>query len=201
MSTNSIAFTPSTSSPQTSFEDRPSVSYWQDSISRFQKNRRSTFSGLFVLFLILFATIGPFMWSIDPTLQDVSQISQPPWADRSVTIIQEDSNNREAPKHQIDSFQFVGQPNTKVVNLQWPITDNNATYQLYRSIVPISGDQALGLPLAKLASGENHFSDKLNLKPKTYYYSLVTNQENSGSKKLFTISVKPKRVLFLDYYH
>ena len=198
MSTNSIAFTPSTSSPQTSFEDRPSVSYWQDSISRFQKNRRSTFSGLFVLFLILFATIGPFMWSIDPTLQDVSQISQPPWADRSVTIIQEDSNNREAPKHQVDSFQFVGQPNTKVVNLQWPITDNNATYQLYRSIVPISGDQALGLPLAKLASGENHFSDKLNLKPKTYYYSLVTNQENSGSKKLFTISVKPKRVLFLD---
>ena len=192
------AFNQSTVASETSVGSRPSLSYWQDSIGRFQKNRRSTFSGIFVLSLILFSIVGPLIWRTDPTLQDVSQISQPPWADRSVTIIQEDSANPYLLTERVDTFQFVGQPNTKVVHLKWPVADNDTSYQLYRSIVPISDDQALGLPITKLAPGENQFSDKLNLKPKTYYYSLVSFQGDNQNKNLSTISVKPSRVLFLD---
>ncbi len=192
------AFKQATTVSQISAGDRPSVSYWQDSVRRFKRNRRSTLSGLFILLLMLFSTIGPLIWRADPTLQDVSQISQPPWADRSFTIIPENAENQKSSNLQVDTFRVIGEPNTKTVHLQWPITDNNATYQLYRSIVPVSDDQALGLPLAKLTLGKNQFSDKLNLKPKTYYYSLVSNQKESESKSLFTISVTPKRVLFLD---
>ena len=192
------AFNQSTVASDTNIGSRPSLSYWQDSISRFQKNRRATFSGIFVLSLILFSIVGPLIWHTDPTLQDVSQISQPPWADRSVNIIQEDSANPSLLTERVDTFQFIGQPNTKVVHLKWPVADNDTSYQLYRSIVPISDDQALGLPITKLAPGENQFSDKLNLKPKTYYYSLVSFQGDNQNKSLSTISVKPSRVLFLD---
>lgn len=198
ISISDTAFNQSTVVSETNIGGRPSLSYWQDSISRFQKNRRASFSGLFVLSLILFSLVGPLIWRIDPISQDVSQISQPPWADRSVTIVQENSVSPSLLDERVDSFQFIGQPNTKVIHLKWPIIDNNASYQLYRSIVSVSDDQALGLPITKLGPGENQFSDKLNLKPKTYYYSLVSSGEDGQKKSLSTISVKPSRVLFLD---
>ena len=182
--------------PHTS--SRPSVSYWQDSVSRFRQNRRASFSGLFVLLLIVSSVIGPLIWRSDPAIQDVSQISQPPWADRSVSIIERSSGNPTLAKSAVDAFQIVGQPNTKRVQLEWPTEDKNTTHQLYRSIVPIFDNQALGLPLAKLTAGETHFSDRLNLKPRLYHYSLVSYQDNGEIKKVSTVSASPTRVLFLE---
>ena len=182
--------------PHTS--SRPSISYWQDSVSRFRQNRRASFSGLFVLLLIMSSVIGPLIWRSDPAIQDVSQISQPPWADRSVSIIERSSENPTLAKSAVDTFQIVGQPNTKRVQLEWPTEDKNTTHQLYRSIVPIFDNQALGLPLAKLTAGETHFSDRLNLKPRIYHYSLVSYQDNGEIKKVSTVSASPKRVLFLE---
>ena len=115
---NESSFQPSKQILKPHTSSRPSVSYWQDSVSRFRQNRRASFSGLFVLLLIVSSVIGPLIWRSDPAIQDVSQISQPPWADRSVSIIERSSGNPTLAKSAVDAFQIVGQPNTKRVQLE-----------------------------------------------------------------------------------
>ena len=122
------SFQPSKQILKPHMSSRPSVSYWEDSVSRFRQNRRASFSGLFVLMLIVSSVIGPLIWRSDPAIQDVSQISQPPWADRSVSIIERSSGNPTLAKSAVDAFQIVGQPNTKRVELGWPTEDENTTH-------------------------------------------------------------------------
>ena len=61
---------------------RPSLSYWQDAWRRFKANPRSLVSLYIVMALGLFTVLGPWVWTIDPTTQDLDQISTPPGADR-----------------------------------------------------------------------------------------------------------------------
>jgi len=68
---------------------RPSQSYWQDAWQRMKANKRALFSLYLVLGLILFTFAGPFVWDLDPALQDVDQISQSPFAARSVVLVEE----------------------------------------------------------------------------------------------------------------
>ena len=67
---------------------RPSLSYWQDAWLRLKANRRALFSLYIVVALLAFTLVGPFVWRLDPALQDLEQISQPPGADRNATIVE-----------------------------------------------------------------------------------------------------------------
>jgi oligopeptide transport system permease protein len=55
---------------------RPSLSYWQDAWVRLKKNKRAMASLCIVVALILFTLIGPLLWRVDPSVQDLDQISQ-----------------------------------------------------------------------------------------------------------------------------
>ena len=55
---------------------RPSLSYWQDAWVRLKKNKRAMASLCIVVALILFTLIGPLLWRVDPSAQDLDQISQ-----------------------------------------------------------------------------------------------------------------------------
>ena len=68
---------------------RPSLSYWQDAWIRLKANNRALYSLYLVIGLLLFTFIGPVLWQVDPTAQDVEQISQPPGADRTITLVPE----------------------------------------------------------------------------------------------------------------
>ena len=57
---------------------RPSLSYWQDAWRRLRGNTRALLSLYVVLGLLAFTLLGPWLWDVDPSLQDVDQISQPP---------------------------------------------------------------------------------------------------------------------------
>ena len=64
---------------------RPSLSYWQDAGRRLRKNTSASASLGVVIALALFAIAGPWVWRVDPAVQDVGQISQPP--SRPVTAL------------------------------------------------------------------------------------------------------------------
>ncbi len=68
---------------------RPSLSYWQDAWIRLKANRRALVSLFIVIGLLLFSVAGPWVWRVDPGLQDLDQISQPPGTDRRAIIVEE----------------------------------------------------------------------------------------------------------------
>ena len=66
---------------------RPSLSYWQDAWIRLKKNTRAIISLYIVLALAFFTLIGPFIWQVDPSLQDLNQISQAPsWSKKAILV-------------------------------------------------------------------------------------------------------------------
>ena len=57
---------------------RPSLSYWEDAWQRLKQNTRALISLYIVIALAAFTLIGPLLWTIDPSQQDLNQISQHP---------------------------------------------------------------------------------------------------------------------------
>ena len=66
---------------------RPSLSYWQDAWIRLKANRRALISLYIVLGLLVFTLFGPLLWPVDPSAQDLDQISRPPGASRAAVIV------------------------------------------------------------------------------------------------------------------
>ena len=50
---------------------RPSLSYWRDAWVRLKANRRALASLYIVIALLLFTVVGPWVWTVDPTAQDL----------------------------------------------------------------------------------------------------------------------------------
>ena len=71
---------------------RPSLSYWQDAWYRIRTNRRTLASLFVVVFMVLVAAFGPMLWHFDYDTQDLNQTSKPPWAGRSMTVIEPYTN-------------------------------------------------------------------------------------------------------------
>ena len=86
---SSDAFTPLAQSSEAAVSSRPSLSYWQDAWLRLQQNKRAIFSLYLIIGLLLFTFVGPFVWTVDPSTQDVDQISIAPGADRSATLVED----------------------------------------------------------------------------------------------------------------
>ena len=193
---NSKSFLRSEVMPNTVDVTRPSISYWQDSLTKFRQNRRAVYSAIFIMFLIFFSSAGPVFWDLDPTHQDVYQISTPPWSNRAVTLIEEKSRSSDSIMETVESFKFLGQPNTESIFLRWPANNHANGFHLYRSIVPVQGGAAFGLPLASLPSSKRQFTDKLNLTERTYYYTLISSFTGDKRETIETITVTPQKVLF-----
>ena len=67
---------------------RPSLSYWQDAWRRLKKNVRALISLYLIAALALFTLVGPIAWNVDPTLQDLNQISQAPSLPKLATLVE-----------------------------------------------------------------------------------------------------------------
>ena len=53
---------------------RPSLSYWADAWRRLRENPRAMASLGLITFLLAFVSIGPALWPVDPSAQDLDQI-------------------------------------------------------------------------------------------------------------------------------
>ena len=98
---------------------RPSLSYWQDAWIRLKANRRALYSLYLVVGLLLFTFIGPVLWQIDPSVQDVDQISQPPFANRTVQLVPEYEPWYPSSELSSPGLNFVQPPTTQYVRLTW----------------------------------------------------------------------------------
>jgi oligopeptide transport system permease protein len=86
------------------------------------------------------------------------------------------------------------------VRLKWNALPNAFGYRVYRNIFPIGSELAYGIPLAEFFDNAVlFFEDRLDLKPRRYYYSVVPMDENGSLIDGYqSLAVDPIRVTTLD---
>jgi oligopeptide transport system permease protein len=184
--------------------NRPSRSYWQDAWRRLKSNRRALFSLWLIIGLLAFALVGPVLWQVDPSRQDIDQISQSPGADRSAEIVPEYTawNGTVQPGFESDAagLRIAADANSQAVRLIWDAVPGANALRLYRNIFAIDDELAFGLPIAEFTSSEaGSYEDRLDLRPDTYYYSLVSLDQNlSLTAQYQALAVDVRRVITLD---
>jgi oligopeptide transport system permease protein len=180
---------------------RPSLSYWQDAWRRLRHNRRALASLWLVAGLIAFGAVGPLVWRVDPSVQDVDQVSQPPGADRSATVVAPHVRWDPA-REQTDApgLRLDGVATTQGVRLRWGPIAGAAAYRVYRNIFPAEPGVAFGLPIAEIAAGAIlAYEDRLDLRPETWYYAVVPVDERGTELDTYRdLRVDVQRVITRD---
>jgi oligopeptide transport system permease protein len=201
------AFEPVTAERRVQQLSRPSLSYWQDAWLRLKRNRRALLSLYIIIALLAFTSLGPFVWRVDPASQDVDQVSQTPWADRTATIVAPYRSWQDPPTRavtgadaQAASLQLAEPANTQVVRLVWSIDAQAAGYRIYRNILLPGPEQDFGLPLGVVyGSDQPRFEDRLDLDPKRYYYTVVPFDSDGNERPAYApLAVDVTRVITED---
>src|SRR5690606_36040533 len=182
---------------------RPSRSYWQDAWIRLKKNRRAVLSLWLIVGLVAFALLGPLLWQMDPARQDIDQISQAPGVDRSAMIVAPYSawdGTLQPGMDATSQLHLAAPPTSQAVRLRWDAIPGANGYRLYRNIFPIDGQLAFGLPIAEFPSAAAGFyEDRLDLRPRRYYYSLVALDANGvPTTEHQTLEAEVVRVITLE---
>jgi oligopeptide transport system permease protein len=189
---------------------RPSLSYWQDAWIRLKKNTRALISLYIVMLLGLFTLVGPLVWTTDPALLDVGQISQPPGFSKTALLVAPfepwdgiilDDFPAE-PDDYIEvipppgNFRTFDTPTTQRVRLVWDPVDGAAGYNIYRHDHAPSDFNDLGLPLGSTYGGnEVSYEDRLDIDSATYFYSIVSTDGVDESEQYTAIEVKPRQII------
>lgn len=177
------------------------LSYWQQTWEKLKNNIRAMLSLYCIIGLVLFSTLGPFLWKIDPAYQDLNQISQAPAFKKTAIIIDAESWKPQP----VNTNSFIGKEilsnlrlledsvaHTESVKLLWQADTRASYYEIYRHDLKPSGEQDLGLPLAKIDNYlQNYYEDKLKLEERDYYYSVLARNHANDILAIETLKIKP----------
>ncbi len=180
---------------------RPSLSYWQDAWIRLKANRRALTSLFIVIALLLFTVVGPWLWRVDPALQDLDQISQPPGTDRRAIIVEDYQPwAGESQLTDVSGLHLAQPATTQAVRLKWDALPGASGHRVYRNLFPEGPELAFGVPLAEYYDNQVlYFEDRLDLRPGRYYYSVVALDSRGELQDSFaTIEVQLQRVTTLE---
>ena len=180
---------------------RPSLSYWQDAWVRLKQNKRALFSLYLVVALLAFTIAGPWFWTVDPQAQDLDQISMPPGPAPHATLVAAytpwDGSTLRPPG---TGLRLAEPATSQAVRLIWEPIEGAGGYRVYRNLFPIGAERAFGLPLIDLFDpNETAFEDRLDLKPRNYFYSVVAlDAAGLPTGRHQTIEVDVERVITLE---
>ena len=174
---------------------RPSLSYWQDAWLRLKANRRALVSLFLVIGLLLFTLVGPWLWQVNPASQDLDQVSQPPGVDRSALVV-DPYTPWLGGATAGTGLRLVEPATTQSVRLAWDALPSARGHRVYRNLFPVGPELAYGIPRAEFFDNSTlTFEDRLDIKPGTYYYTIVTlNADGSLSRETSALTVDVQRV-------
>ena len=154
---------------------RPSLSYWQDAWIRLKDNRRALFSLYLIIALLAFTIAGPWLWTVDPQVQDLDQVSRAPGPAPHATIVEPYAPWDGSTLGPAGTGLRLAEPATsQAVRLIWEPIEGAQGYRVYRNLFPIGLEGAFGLPLIDFFDpNETTFEDRLDLKARNYFYSVV----------------------------
>ena len=86
------------------------------------------------------------------------------------------------------------------VRLVWDVLPNASGHRVYRNIFPVGEERAYGIPLAEYFDNSTQFfEDRLDLKPRRYFYSIVSLGENGELQDEYqSIAVDLQRVTTMN---
>jgi oligopeptide transport system permease protein len=167
-------FEPIRHAQETQGISRPSLSYWRDAWIRLKANKRAISSLFLVIGLLLFTIVGPVVWNVDPALQDLDQVGQAPGSGRLAVIVNEYEPWIGESEAIGAGLRLAENATTMAVRLRWDNLSGAIGYRIYRNIFPVGPERAYGIPLAEYFDNTVlYFEDRLDLKPRRYYYSVV----------------------------
>lgn len=154
---------------------RPSLSYWQDAWIRLKANRRALVSLYLVAGLFLFTLLGPVVWPVDPSVQDLDQVSQAPGADRRARIVGDYLPwDGVSTFPDADRLHLAAPATSQSVRLAWHALPDANGHRIYRNVFPLGPEMAYGLPIGEFFDNTTlHFEDLLDLRPGRYFYYVV----------------------------
>ncbi len=190
---------------------RPSLSYWQDAWVRLKKNTRAIISLAIIIALAVFTLIGPYLWRVDPSLQDLNQVSQSPSMPKTAMIVppfkpwngiktdnivtfDEYPTTLPAPQN----FRLAEPASTLAVRLTWDPVAGAEGYNIYRNNRPPEGFNDLGLPLGSTFADEISYEDRLSLESRNYYYSVVPTDGYDEYESYTLLEVTPTLSITID---
>ena len=178
---------------------RPSLSYWQDAWNRLRANKRALVSLYIVIVLLLFTVFGPVVWPIDPAMQDIDQISQPPGTDRTATLVAEYEPWFGTSGLPGAGLRLAEKATSQAVRLQWDALDGASGHRVYRNLFPVGPELSYGIPMAEFLNNDTlSFEDRLDLPPGRFYYVVVALDERGLiTDRYQSISVDVERVTTL----
>ncbi len=189
---------------------RPSLSYWQDAWIRLKKNTRAIISLYIIIALAIFTLVGPLVWQVDPSLQDLNQISQAPSLPKKAIIVGpyerwqgivlEDFPVEPAEYAEtvpaVTGLKTFEKPTTQQVRLVWNPVKGAAGYNIYRNQRPPEHFNDLGLPLGSTYGGnEVSYEDRLSLESRPYYYSVVPTDGVDEYEVFTVLRVEPEMII------
>ena len=195
---------------------RPSLSYWQDAWLRLKKNTRAIVSLVIILLLAVFTLIGPLVWQVDPSLQDLNQVSQSPSLPKvarltgplnawpGVRVELGPGMPDEYSSSQLESFpeevalRVAEAPTTQRVRLVWAPVAGVQGYNIYRNNRLPDGFNDLGLPLGATFANELSYEDRLSLEAREYYYAIVPTDGFDEYETFALLRVTPELTLTLE---
>ena len=208
-----LDFSPATRTSQIEQLTRPSLSYWQDAWIRLRKNIRAIISLYIIILLGLFTTVGPVIWQIDPALQDINQISQPPSLPKTALLVAPyerwdgvviDDFPAQASEYleTVDTptgLRVFDDPTTQRVRLIWDPVHGGSGYNIYRNQRYPEDFNDLGLPLGgTFAGNEVSYEDRLSLESRPYYYSVVPTDGFDEYESFSIVQIVPRTSITLD---
>jgi len=197
----SVDFAPLSAHAEKHGLSRPSLSYWQDAWIRLKSNRRALTSLYIVIMLLLFTVVGPWIWRVDPALQDLDQISQAPGTDRRAIIVEDYQPwDGESPLVDVSGLHLAYPATTQAVRLRWDAMPGAVGHRVYRNLFPLGPELAFGVPLAEFYDTQTlYFEDRLDLRPGRYYYSVVAVYPPGQQRESFeTLEVQVQRVTTME---
>lgn len=190
---------------------RPSLSYWQDAWVRLKQNTRAIVSLWIIILLALFTLVGPLVWRVDPTLQDLNQVSQSPSLPKEAVIVDSYTawdgvrlDDYQPPDVYLDhvdaptGFRIVDEATTQRVRLTWSPAEGADGYNIYRNNRVPADFNDLGLPLASAYGDELSYEDRLSLEAREYYYAVVPTDGIDEYESYTLLQVTPRLALTRD---
>jgi len=192
-------FAPHVSQHHSQALSRPSLSYWQDAWIRLKANKRAIASLYLIIGLLVFTLIGPLVWQVNSSEQDLDQLSVPPGSARSALIVP-DYESWTGPQTAVSELELASPATTQSVRLQWATLPGAHGHRIYRNLYPVDAAKAYGIPIAEFFDNNTqYFEDRLDLNPGIYYYSLVALGENRRPiDEAQTIQVSVRRATTVD---
>jgi len=203
-------FAPAQSHQSVEQLSRPSLSYWQDAWIRLKKNTRAIISLYIVMALAFFTVAGPMIWRVDPALQDLNQISQPPsWPKQAVLVgayqrwdgivLDDFPVEPEEFLESVDpvkNLRVIEQATTQRVRIAWDPVVGAGGYNIYRNKRYPDDLNDLGLPLGSTYGGnEVSYEDRLSLEAQPFFYSIVPTDGLDEYSVFTVIEVTPQQTI------